>query len=95
MVNKAVAGIAIIAVFIVIAAIYYLSSPAQFQVVPQTCEETNIGIACASDQTCIDYFKTQGAPDEWLNSQQFACKSNQCYVTPSAEECQSTFVEVD
>jgi hypothetical protein len=93
--NKKLIGIAAIVILFIVATIFYTGNPASFQVVPESCEQTNIGIACSSDQDCINYFANQGAPANWINSQEFNCISFSCYVTPNENECQSTFVEVN
>lgn len=81
---------------IAVAGIFYvmLSGTTKFQVIPESCDETNLNIACSTVQDCTNHFKDLGAPDEWIVAQTFSCKSNSCFGIPSPEECKSTFGEV-
>ncbi len=80
--------IGIVVVGLLLFGMYWSQNPASIS----GCNKENMNILCSEVQVCVDYFKNQGAPQEWLNKQLFECDNGACFITPS--ECGSEFVQI-
>ena len=67
----------------------------KYQVLQEQCPKVDMKVSCSTVDDCIDYYRQQGAPDSWIQNQQFFCENNECMIIQNVCSGVSEFVEVD